>query len=814
MKSIAMMSRGWRVKERRASSRRPCNAAEQHSLVEMWRERFPKAVEVWRFARRVGRRLEARRSLTRPSAKIALLVLLGAAWLALKFVPIPAALYHPPVQSRELLDRHGQTLREVRVDEPFSREVRFDEVPANVVQALLAAEDKRFFRHSGVDLLATARAAWTGVRCGRVTSGASTITQQLVKIATPRPRTVRTKAIEAATALRLEQLWTKEHIFAAYVNRLDFGNLNIGVASATNYYFGKPLADLSDAEAAFLAGLPKNPRRLNPHIARVAAQRRQQTVLRRMQAAGWLTADQFDRASAEPLRLLAPRRIFRAPHFVDLALRELPADAPAKIQTTLDLDLNRFVESTVRGRLVQLRAQNVRNGAAVVIDNASGDVLALVGSEDYFAPGTGQVNGAWARRSPGSTIKPFTYLLALERGATPATIVADVPAVFATSTGVYRPDNYNHRCYGPVSYRRALGNSLNIPAVRVLASIGGAPVLAERLRAWGITTLDRPAEQYGLGLTIGNAEVRLLELTNAYAALARGGEWMPWRVVDGERRTPNAKRQTSKSDLRATQHSTFNTQLSASLIADMLADNSARMLAFGANSALRFDFPVACKTGTSTDFRDNWAMGFTPEFTVGVWVGNFDGSPMRDVSGVSGAGPILHAIFEHLHATRGTNWYPSPASIIERDVHPLTGKLIGNAKSDAVREKFLATRLPEMESPADYDATGKVKLGAEYQDWLASAENSLSKRAAADDAHAPLRLLAPLPGATFLLDPDVPTSRQVSLRATGSGPLVWESATLRCGEDRAEMVEGEHRIGVHDPATGECAETWIRVKSL
>ena len=744
-----------------------------------------------------------RRNGLRRGVAATVLALALCAWLGLKCVPIPSALERPPVQSRELLDRRGQTLREVRADERFSREVRFDEVPAHVVHALLAAEDKRFFQHHGVDVLAMARAVW---KSGQVRSGASTITQQLVKLAQPRPRTLRTKEIEAVTALRLEQLWTKEKIFAEYANRLDFGNLNIGIASAANYYFGKPLADLSDAEAAFLAGLPKNPRRLNPHIARVAAQRRQQTVLRRMQTAAWLTAEQFDRASAEPLRLLAQRRVFHAPHFVDLALRDLPKDAPAKIQTTLDLDLNRFVENTMRGRLAQLRAQNVRNGAAVVIDNASGDVLALVGSENYFAPGTGQVNGAWARRSPGSTIKPFTYLLALERGATPATIVADVPAVFATSTGVYRPDNYNHRCHGPVSYRRALGNSLNIPAVRVLASIGGAPVLAERLRAWGITTLDRPAEHYGLGLTIGNAEVRLIELANAYAALARLGEWRPYRLAEVPAAL-NVEHRTSNIEHRSAE--------SAWLIADILADNSARMLAFGATSALRFEFPVACKTGTSTDFRDNWAMGFTPEFTVGVWVGNFDGSPMREVSGVSGAGPILHAIFEHLHVTRGTSWYQRPASIVERDVHPLTGKLLKTARSDAVREKFLATRLPEMESSGDYDAAGKVKLGVECQDWLASAENSLPARATgADSAHPALRLVAPLPGTIFLLDPDVPTSRQVPLVASRKGPLVWESSTLRCAEERADIVEGEHRISVRDPVTGERVETWIRVKSL
>jgi penicillin-binding protein 1C len=749
-----------------------------------------------------------------------LLVLVVVGWLALHLVPIPPALLIAPVQSIELLDRHGQPLRELRVDERFSRPLRYDEIPRNVVRAMLAAEDKRFFSHSGIDLLATARAAWSNGRHGRVTSGASTITQQLVKQAEPRPRTLRTKLIEAVTALRLEQVWTKEKILAAYLNRIDFGNLNVGIASAATYYFGKPLSDLSDAEAALLAGLPKNPRRLNPHVASGAAKRRQQIVLRRMQEIGWL---EDERAFDEPLRLRPPRRVFRAPHFVDLVLRSSGTGFPPV--TTLDLGLNDFVESTVRDQLARLRPQDVRNAAVVVIDNASGDVLALVGSEDYFAPGTGQVNGAWARRSPGSTLKPFTYLLALERGATPATIVADVPAVFASATGAYRPENYNHRCYGPVSYRHALGNSLNIPAVRVLAAIGGAPVLAERLRAWGITTLDKCAPEYGLGLTIGNAEVRLIELTNAYAALARGGVYRPWRLVPGPVE-------------RFAQHSTLNTQPAAWLIADMLADNSARMLAFGANSALRFDFPVACKTGTSTDFRDNWAMGFTPEFTVGVWVGNFDGSPMREVSGVTGAAPILHTIFEHLRATRGTSWYERPASIVEREVHPITGKLRANDRGAGVlacsnasgsretprrqgclhqyiREKFVRDQLPELESPDDYDANDKAKLGAEYLDWLASAENSVSPRAVADpDAREKLRLVAPQPGSTFLLDPDVPTSREVGLVASGSCGVVWESATLRCADGRAEIVEGEHRLTARDAKTGERVETWIRVKAL
>ncbi len=348
-----------------------------------------------------------------------------------------------------------------------------------------------------------------------------------MKISERRPRTLWTKIVQTAKAIRLERSWSKDQILCAYLNRVDFGNLNIGLASAANYYFGKPVADLSEAEAAFLAGLPRNPRKLNPHVALERAQRRQQVVLQRMHENGWLDAKRFSSAQAEPLQLRPPRRLFRAPHFTELVLQQPNDLTTSEFRTTLDLPLNDEVERILRERLAQLREHNVHNGAAVVIDNASGDVIALVGSADYFSPGSGQVNGAWAKRSAGSTLKPFTYLLALERGATPATMVADVRTSFATADGFYRPENYNRRCYGPVTYRTALASSLNIPAVKVLQAAGGPAALHELLRTCGLTTLDHPAEIYGLGLTLGNCEARLLELTNAYASLARLGEYRP-----------------------------------------------------------------------------------------------------------------------------------------------------------------------------------------------------------------------------------------------------------------------------------------------
>lgn len=743
---------------------------------------------------------------------VVLVVTVG--WLGLQFVPLPPALLRPAVQSVEFTDRHGVPLRETRTEERFAHVVELENVPPNLIHAMLAAEDKRFFEHHGIDFAALVRAVTGNVRHGRVTSGASTITQQLVKISDPRPRTLSTKLLEAARAVRLEQLWTKDEILEAYLNRLDFGNMNIGVAAAADYYFGKPLKDLSDAEAAFLAGLPKNPTRLNPHRNLAQAKHRQMTVLERMWDNGWLGADQFATASQERLTLQPRQRLFRAPHFVDFVMQELPPGAPSKVGTTLDLDLNRFVEDTVKERLTPLREKNVHDGAVVVIDNRTGEVIALVGSENYFAPGTGQVNGALAPRSAGSTFKPFTYLLALERGATPASIVADVPAVFATTTGVYRPENYNKRCHGPLSYRLALANSLNIPAVRVLSFMGGAALLQARLRAWGMTTLEQPAEHYGLGLTIGNAETRLLELTNAYAALARLGEWRPYRVM----LDPALEKHTDIATIPLAAGHTAQTRDAAWLIADMLSDNAARMIGFGLHSALRFDFPVACKTGTSTDYRDNWAVGYTPEFTVGAWVGNFDGSPMREVSGVTGAAPIMHTVMDHLHARFGTTWFATPDNVVEREVQPLTGKLVTHARPEAVREKFLRDHLPPVESTEDYDAEGRVKLGPEYRAWMESGENGMAARAWCDAQDTTLRVEAPVAGTTYVIDPDLPSSRFLPVRASGVAASVWESDSLefreRDGRTCAELSEGMHRLSVRDPSTGARAETWIYVKTL
>ncbi len=755
----------------------------------------------------------------------------------MRWVPLPPGLFTPPPLAVQLVDREGRPLREISATDLVTRRAALADVPPNLVAATLAAEDRRFWRHAGVDVLASARAALQLMRQGRVISGGSTIAQQVIKLAQPMPRTWRTKILEALQAWRLEQVWSRQRILAEYLNRLDYGNLRRGCASAAAFYFGRPVADLSAAEAALLAGLPQGPSRLNPYRHFERAKRRQEWILAAMRAADYLGEAEYRRAVREAIRLRPPQRDFVAPHFADL-VQQLAADRIAtagggRLRTTLDVDLNREAGRVLREHLSRLRDRNVRQGAMVVIENGTGDVLALVGSADYFAADAGQVNGAWVPRSAGSALKPFTYLLALERGASPARIVADVPTEFATPTGVFAPLNYSRRCRGPTSYRLGLANSLNLPAVRVLNDMGGPAALQTGLEAFGLTTLTQPPDYYGLGLTIGNAEVRLLELANAYAGLARLGEYRPFRLL-ADAPPPGAGASTGRRVADAD---------AAWLIADMLSDNAARALEFGLDSPLRFDFPVACKTGTSTNFRDNWAFGYTPEFTVGVWVGNFDGTPMQDVSGVTGAAPVLHEVFTHLHQRFGTSWFAPPTNVVECLVDPLTGKRLAGARSGAVREKCLANRLPPLASADDYDAAGRVRLPAEYAAWLASSENWLAGRAVlaapADGererpiraagtgdrngadlaAAAAPRVRSPLPGTVFYLDADLPESGdRIRLQAEPDSGMIWQSATLRIepvGHHAfARLTEGRHELEVRDPASGRVAKTWIEVRRL
>lgn len=742
-----------------------------------------------------------------------------AVWLLLWFAlpwcfPWPEELNAPPAPAAAFTDREGVPLRRLLANNKRAGEaLPLTEIPANLVLATLAAEDRRFRSHGGVDLLATARAVKDTITAGRSVSGASTITQQLVKVVHPRKRNVWTKMVEVFTARRIEMTWDKDRILAAYLNRVEYGSLTAGCSEAAWTFFDKPLADCSLAECAFLAGLPQAPTRLSPWRNPDAAKKRQEWVLSRMKDLAWITPDEYNRAVAEPLRTARKSSAFRAPHFVDMILAGLPDEpaAGASLRTTLDTAIQEHCERCVRDRLSRLESHHAHHAAAVVMDNATGHILALVGSPDYHQSGTGQVNGAIARRSPGSALKPFTYLLAFQQGQSPADIIPDLPMEFMTPTGIYRPENYNRRAAGPVSLRQALANSLNLSAVRVLQQHGGAAALVESLQACGIMTLTKKPEDYGLGLTIGGGEVNLLELTTAYSTIARMGTYRPPVLLCDAPPAPEIR--------------VFD-PAACWLVADVMADNEARIRSFGIDSALRLPFPVAVKTGTSTDYRDNWTMGFNARFTVGVWVGNFDNSPMRGVSGVTGAAPIFRDIFTWLEARWPSPWFPRPADIIEMQVDPLTGKPVPprlTGRRPVLTEKFLRSNAPEKSSGSDaYDATGRVLLPSAYAAWLAGPDNWLGTAAIATDRveSGAFRILSPLPGASVLLDPDLPDGgRRLPLRSTARpSDVVWTSPTLKIESTPrgtvAILAPGEHKITARHHTTGESHDATIFVRRL
>ena len=716
--------------------------------------------------------------------------------IATSLMPLPKGVEQGPKSSLLINDREGFPLRMVRASgEVFLRPITFEECGPTFINATMAAEDKRFWKHHGVDWFGLIRVVKEIVQHGRVMSGGSTITQQLIKNSetVKRPRNVKTKLIEVLQARKLERKWTKKQIITAYLNRIDYGNLCRGAGTASWFYFDKPLASLSPAQAALLSGLPNSPSKLNPHRHMDRSLIRQKKILHLMAVNGWLKNDQLDRAINEPVHLYEPGRAFDASHFVDFVCQN--RDVSKNVKSTLDLSLNNFSRKILGEQLSRLESQRVSNGSVVVIDNETGNVIVLVGSRDYFDRQSGQVNGALAPRSAGSAFKPFTYAIALEKGMTPATILADVPTEFSTATGVFSPVNYDRRFRGPVTLRQSLANSLNVPAVRVLDFAGGPLVLQERLRLMGLSTLEEASDFYGLGLTIGNAEARLLELTNAYATLARLGEHRPVRLLETD---PVGFKRVFKRG-------------PSWLIADILSDNDARASAFGWESSLTFPFPVACKTGTSSSFRDNWAFGYTPEFTVGVWVGNFNGTPMKKVTGVTGAAPVMQGIMMHLHQQFGTSWYKLHDEIENAKVDQYSGMRSSRGKL----EYFLKGSVPKIETVDARDALGRVRLGLKFSNWWRSPMNHLRDRTSLSIAESEsVNILSPRPGTVIYLDPDLPSSsRYLSLRANVEN-VIWRSDTLDCNRTvdgfMAWLTPGRHELRMSGGGTQ--LRTWIEVE--
>lgn len=602
-------------------------------------------------------------------------------------------------------DRHNRLLRFLP-DKKGERHipVESDEVPAFVKEAFIAIEDKRFYEHNGFDVVAIARALRDNILRGKIVSGASTITQQTVRLIYPRKRTLVNKLREILRSSRLEGILDKEEILEQYLNRVPMGNNIVGIGLASEFYFGKRVRDLSVSEAALLAAMPKAPSFYNPYGSQKGALlKRKDRVLSEMAAAGYLSEDELKGANEYSLIFgEKPRFPNMAPHLTNFLLERTNSCSPA-IMTTLDAEIQKSIEEILISHRGRLRTRGGSQAAVIVVHNPTMEVIAYSGSISYSPEDKGYNNGITALRSAGSTIKPFLYANALDRGYTASTLLEDVLRRYKAPLGNYSPDNFDRKEYGPVTLRSALGNSLNISAVRMLEALEPAPLYDLMDRLGLINRPDPGPEHYGLGLVIGNIEVSLSELATAYAALANKGVYKPLRYLTSEEQVPGER--------------IFSEEASY-IIGDVLSDPTARMLTFGGVRQFDFPFRVAVKTGTSTKYRDGWAVGYTPQYTVAVWVGDFDGRPTQKITGAWGAGPILNEIVMLLHGHSQPVAPDMPEGVVAADVCGISGMRPGPSCMHVSRELFIRGTEPRDDCTFHRTEQYYHELPATYSGWL------------------------------------------------------------------------------------------------
>ena len=748
-------------------------------------------------------------------------LLVGAALGAMLCVNFASAAELPPFKQVKqdwrssdawLLDRHGRELQRVRVDNSVRRFswTGVNDISPALKDALLASEDQRFFEHEGVD--------WKGAMSAAVGNagslpgnpgqkgglrGASTLTMQLAGLLdkdlkrAEGGRTFVQKVHQARAALALEKTWKKPEILEAYLNLVTYRGELQGVSAMSHGLFGKAPHGLDRREAAIAAALIRAPNADAKRVADRACwllnfQAGERNIKRPIAAdtcdglameVKSTLARGYDAFPKQDAASHAARRVFAQVNLMPVAIvntlpaapvkatsaasLQVPAVAGAKalssaapqgvppgarITSTLDANVQAAARNALRARLAELNGRNVEDGAVIVLDNASGEVLAYVGSSGGLSQAT-HVDGASALRQAGSTLKPFLYGLAIEEGRlSAASILDDSPVQFKTDTGLYIPRNYAKAYRGAVSVRASLAGSLNVPAVRTLVMVG-PDRFVERLRAVGMDTVTEPGDYYGFSLALGSADVTLLTLTNAYRTLANGGVWSQTRLM---RNAPPIATLPRRAMSAAASY----------IVADVLSDRAARAVAFGLDNPLDTPFWSAVKTGTSKDMRDNWTIGFSSRYTVGVWVGNASGSPMHDVSGISGAAPVWRDVMLHLHK-RGA--VPSlapaaPAGVVTQEVR------YEPAIEPPRREVFVAgSERAVLQSVAF--AGGGAAGGA----GGSAGSGGLDTRRSANPVHLQTRIASPVPGSIIALDPDIPPKNQrMQFAATAYGKVRWE----------------------------------------
>jgi penicillin-binding protein 1C len=637
-----------------------------------------------------------------------------------------------PAATTHIYDRHGTLLYKI-FEEENRTPVPLEQMSPYLVQATLAIEDTQFYEHKGLSLKGIVRAAWHNTQ-NETTHGGSTITQQLVKnTLLSRERTWRRKIREGVLAIAVDARYPKEQILEWYLNDVNFGGTIYGAEEASQWYFGKPAQELDLAESALLAGLPNAPTYYNPFGSQPErAEARQAQVLRQMESLGFITPEQRESAQQQPLSFRSNTFDIKAPHFVMMVRDQLAqqygedvvAQGGLEVWTSLDLDLQASAEAAVKKELDSLGRLRVGNGAALVTDPRSGEVLAMVGSQDYFdTANDGQVNVTLRPRQPGSSIKPLTYALAFERGWSPSSTIEDSPVQFtAKGSPPYAPKNYDGRFRGTVSLRESLGSSYNIPAVRLLADVG-VPSLIRLGQQMGISTWDDPA-RFGLALTLGGGEITMYDMAQVYGTFANAGETVPLNPileiydVQGKQiyRNPCREANDPCNGERVLQ------PLTAMQITDVLSDNNARTPAFGPNSALVIpNQEVAVKSGTTNSLRDNWTIGYTRDRVVLTWVGNNDNTPMSAVaSGVTGASPIWNTLMSRVLDSK-QHRFALPAGLERVKLCAQTRTLACDACPKIVEEVLPVERIPKTTcQPGDFarasDTPAPVAL-TEEENW-------------------------------------------------------------------------------------------------
>ena len=684
-----------------------------------------------------------------------------------------------------ILDRRGAPLSVTLANDWNVHDfVPLHEIPGFLKLAFIHAEDKRFRRHGGPDWIARVAALRTNLAAGRVVRGGSTITEQVVRMLNPRPRTLWSRWLEGFEAARLQDAFSRDEILEFYLNQVPYAANRRGVRQAADYYFSRDLGTLSRKEMLALAVLVRSPGRLDLYRPGDAVEATIRRLADLMTVRGELSVPERDLLRKENILLRKPELPVSAPHFVSFVKSVIAADSQQGpwTATTLDAGIQRRVQELLDRRLDYTGGMRVDDGAVLVIDNRSREVLAwVVGGGGRPAGPRIHIDAVTAPRQPGSALKPLLYGLALDSGWTAATVIDDSPLAANIGSGLHAYQNYSRRFYGPISLRDALGNSLNIPALKALHFVGASAYL-DFLRELGFENLDEHPDVYGDGLALGNGEVSLYELVQAYAALANGGHFRPLSaLMEAGRPHLGHPAPSRRAPGGLVPDGQVLSEEGASLIANILSDPEARSLEFGRASVLNFQLPTAVKTGTSSDFRDAWAVGFDARHTVGVWMGNLDRTPTRGVTGSTGPAILLRSIFAEL----SRNAEPQPLYL-----HP------GLRRANVC--------VPDPSSPS---MDCKVRL-----DWFVPGTEPTIASVAPNDYEA-IAIRQPVPGLLLAMDPRLPADRQAlefqldgtqpgdrvdwmidgGSYSTLDGSLLW---SLSRGTHRvsAEVWRGSHRI--------------------